>query len=276
LEPALCYYHRPGSTEAEAYRLVRTSLFVCAGPRRERVIQVTSPEPGDGKTTLASNLAIAMAQSGKKVLLIDADLRRPTVHKLFRASREIGMVDVLAGNIDLLTAVQGTTATGLSLLTAGESPVNPAELLSSARFAEMVEQARQEFDFVLIDTPPLLAVSDPCIVSPQCDALLLVVRMMKNRRLAVKRSRELLETQGIHVIGVVANAVDAGSADGYGGEYTEYFVTESRPAGAAGLNPPVAAGAAGLNPPVAAGAAGLKPPVAAGKTVETDTARTTS
>ena len=245
LEPALCYYHRPGSPEAESYRSVRTTLFVCSDDQ-QNVVQVTSPEPGDGKTTFISNLAIAMAQSGKRVLLIDSDLRRPTVHKLFGVDQEVGMSDVLAGQIEFLNAVKQTVVPSLSLLTAGISPANPAELLSSPRFERLLTDAKREFDFVLVDTPPLLVVSDPCVVASHTDALLLVVRYAKNKRIAAQRAAELLETHGVNVIGVVANGVQRSATDGYGydRQYTDYLQTDERPV----LTPNAAGGSVERDP----------------------------
>ena len=219
--PALRYLHAPNSIEAENYRSIRTSLLVTAENRHAKCVLISSPEPGDGKTTLASNLAIALAQSGKRVLLIDADLRRPTVHKLFRVPQEIGLTDVLTGEIDFLNAVRQTTVDRLSLLTAGESPVNPAELLSSPRLAQLLKDAKHEFDFVFVDAPPLLAVSDPCILARHVDGMVLVVRVGKNTRTSAARVRELIHDQGIVTLGTVANGVIPGHdrSNSYYGEY---------------------------------------------------------
>lgn len=213
LEGALCYFHRPGSPEAEAYRSVRTAFFVCVNDG-QKVIQVTSPEPGDGKSTLISNLAVAIAQSGKNVLLIDADLRRPTLHTLFGLRQGFGVTDVLSGDLDIGTAAQPTVVGGLSVLTSGALPPNPAELLASPSFERMLRSAKEEYDLVLIDTPPLLAVSDPCIAAQRMDALILVLRLAKNRRTAAKRATELIQTNNVPVIGVVCNGTDA-AAEGY-------------------------------------------------------------
>ncbi|NQV28596.1 MAG: polysaccharide biosynthesis tyrosine autokinase [Rhodopirellula sp.] len=236
LQTALCYFHRPGSPEAEAYRSLRTSFLVTLG-KGQRIVQVTSPEPGDGKSTLASNLAIAMAQSGKRVLLIDSDLRRPTIHTLFGMRRDIGVTEVLSGEIDLLTAAQATVVEGLSILTCGSLPTNPAELLASSGYARMLKNAEQEFDIVLVDTPPLLAVSDPCIVAPNTDGLVLVLRMGKNRRHSAKRATELIDTNCIRVIGVVCNATSA-AAEGYSYKetYGEYFSGPTSAPPAAAIN----------------------------------------
>ena len=239
LQPSLCYFHRPGSVEAEAYRNVRTALFVGLNPQ-QKVIQVSSPEPGDGKSTFISNLAIALAQSGKRVLLVDADLRRPTIHRLFHARQDIGTTDVLSGEIQLINAVQECPVQNLWLLTAGFSPSNPAETLSSPRFDALLAEARREFDFVLVDSPPLLVVSDPCIVASRTDGLLLVVRMHKNTRLALRQTNQLLRQHDIELFGVVANGITDP-----GGKYTTYAGRaskrgdESVSAGFDGLRPAV-------------------------------------
>lgn len=224
LEPSLCYFHRPGSAEAESYRAVRTALLVGLDPR-QKVIQVSSPEPGDGKSTFLANLAIALAQSGKRVLLLDADLRRPTVHHLFHARHEIGTADVLYGEIQLTNAVQNSPVANLWLLTAGHAPPNPAETLSSTRFEQLLADARREFDFVLVDTPPLLVVSDPCIVAPRTDGLMLVVRTHKNSRVALRQANQLIRQHGMNLLGVVVNAVQeqAGEYSTYAGNYAEYL-----------------------------------------------------
>ena len=227
LQTALCYYHRPGSPEAEAYRSLRTSFLVTLR-EGQRVVQVTSPEPGDGKSTLTANLAIAMAQSGKRVLLIDSDLRRPTIHSLFGLRRDIGVTEVLSGEIDLLTAAQQTVVDGLAVLTCGNLPSNPAELLASTRYAKMLRDAGQEFDIVLVDTPPLLAVSDPSIVAPNTDGLVLVLRMGKNKRNSARRVTELIDTNNIRVVGVVCNATcEVAEGYSYKETYGDYFSNSS-------------------------------------------------
>ncbi len=224
LQPSLCYFHRPGSIEAEAYRNVRTALFVGLNPK-QKVIQVSSPEPGDGKSTFVSNLAIALAQSGKRVLLLDADLRRPTIHRLFQARQDIGTTEVLSGEIQLINAVQDCPVQNLWLLTAGFSPSNPAETLSSPRFDALLAEARREFDFVLVDSPPLLVVSDPCIVASRTDGLVLVVRTHKNSRLALRQANHLLRQHDIELFGVVANGVTdpSGKYTTYAGNYADYL-----------------------------------------------------
>ena len=223
---ALCYYHRPGSREAEAFRSVRTSLFFSTAAQSDRIIQISSPEPGDGKTTSAANLATAVAQSGKRVLLVDGDLRRPTLHSLFGTSPHVGLSDVLRRDIEWINAVRPTAVDGLSIMTAGDPPPNPAELLSASDLEGILGAAKREFDYVFIDTPPVLAVSDPSIISPYTDGMLLVVRMNKNKRPAVVRTCEVLESHGVRLFGVVANDFEAAPGDGEPyHDYSSYYTS---------------------------------------------------
>ena len=159
------------------------------------------------------------------MLLIDSDLRRPTLHTLFGLQQDRGVTDVMSGDMDLLTAAHETVVDGLSVLTSGSLPPNPAELLASPSFEDLLHQAEREFDVVLIDTPPLLAVSDPCIVAQRTHGLILVLRMAKNRRTVAKRAAELLQTNNVPVIGIVCNGTDA-SMGGY--DYRSAYTSESR------------------------------------------------
>jgi succinoglycan biosynthesis transport protein ExoP len=228
LEPTLFYLSRPGSSEAEAYRSVRTALFFRCQRAGHQIIQVTSPEPQDGKTTLAANMALAMAHAGKRVLLVDADLRCPKVHKLFRLQHEIGLSDVFSGEIEFENAVQSCEIEGLSLLSAGLTPANPAELLGGQKFENLLEGWRKDYDFIIVDTPPLMAVSDPCVVASRVDALLLVVRVGKNKLNTIRRSCDLLSNLGITVLGAIVNEVADPTAAAYGGAYHEGYLPGSR------------------------------------------------
>lgn len=222
-DPMLYYFHQPGSVEAEAYRSVRTTFFVKSKSENAQVVQVTSAEPGDGKTTTVSNLAIAAAQSGKKVLLIDADLRRPTVHQLFGIRGGYGFSEVLSGQVELSVAFRDSGVSGLTVVTAGQIPGEPAELLSRSSIRDIVEQARNDFDLILIDTPPLLAVSDPCIIAPHTDGIVLVVRLNKNHTGSMTRVQEMLDAHGMKLLGAVANGNEQSSdAYRYSGEYASH------------------------------------------------------
>ncbi len=236
----LCYFHRPASREAEAFRTVRASLLHSHTGEGGRVIQVSSPEPGDGKSVSAANLALALAQSGKRVLLVDADLRRPTVHSLFRVPQEIGLADVLRRELQWPNALRPTQIDGLSLMTAGECPDNPAELLIASDLRGILHGARDEFDFVIVDTPPILAVSDPAVIAPETDGMLLVVRMQKNKRGALKRTLTALDAHGATIIGVVANDVDPALDDYRSADYDAYYRAGGRGAPAAASAEPVA------------------------------------
>lgn len=226
----LCYFHRPASREAEAFRTVRASLLHAHNGDGGRIIQISSPEPGDGKSVSAANLALALAQSGKRVLLIDADLRRPTVHALFRVPQEVGLADVLNREIAWPNAVRATQIDGLSLMTAGACPDNPAELLIASDLRGVLHGAREEFDFVIVDTPPILAVSDPAVIAPETDGMLLVVRMQKNKRGALRRTLATLEAHGAAIIGVVANDVDPNQDDYRSADYDAYYLAGGRAA----------------------------------------------
>jgi capsular exopolysaccharide synthesis family protein len=206
LDSNLYAWYYPKSKESEAYRGVRTALYFSTRGGGRKVIQITSPNVGDGKSTLAANLAVSIAQSGKRVLLVDADLRRPRVDKLFGVANEVGFSSVLAGDSDPPEVIQATAVPGLWVLPCGALPPNPAELLTSPRLGEMLAWMRDHYDYVLIDTPPLLAVTDPGVVGPQVDGVLLTLRMTKKGRLEAERAREALRILGVTLFGVVVNA----------------------------------------------------------------------
>jgi capsular exopolysaccharide synthesis family protein len=223
LEPGLIALHQPASPASEGFRGIRTALYFSTHGQRHTVIQVTSPNMGDGKTTLITNLAVSIAQSGRKVLIVDADLRRPRVHRAFGLAGKVGLAEVIAGTAELDEAIQITVIPNLSVLPCGRRPQNPAELLTAPRFEDIVDDLRGAFDYVLIDTPPLLAVSDPCIVAPRVDGLLLTIRLSKNGRPAAERARDILSGLKVNCIGLVVNGVGRhGTMTGYGYEHYKY------------------------------------------------------
>jgi capsular exopolysaccharide synthesis family protein len=223
LDPALLVFHRPSSVEAEAYRSVRTAVYFNTHGERHKIIQVTSPSMGDGKSTLVANLAVAIAQSGRTVILVDADLRRPRLHRVFGLPGRKGLAQVIEGDVELADAVRPSVVPNLSVLPCGTRPSNPAELLTLPRFADLLEELRDGYDFVLLDTPPLLAVSDPCIVAPRADGVLLTIRVSRNGRPAAERGRDLLAALRAQVFGVVVNGVGKqGAMAGYGYEHYHY------------------------------------------------------
>jgi capsular exopolysaccharide synthesis family protein len=223
LDGGLVTVHNPRSTEAEAYRAVRTGLYFSTHEARHQVIQLTSPTMSDGKSTLAANLAVTIAQSGKRVILLDADFRRPNVHKLFGVSARKGLASVMVGDLDIDAALQPTPVPGLWVVPCGPRPFNPAELLTSPRFAELLDELRQRADFVIVDTPPLLAVTDPCAVAARVDGVLLTIRLSKNSRPPAERAKEILASVKAKVFGVVVNTCDRREVPkGYGQEQLGY------------------------------------------------------
>lgn len=222
LASIICTYHLPKSRSAEAYRAVRTSLYFNAHGEGHKVIQITSPNPGDGKTTLAANLAVSMADSGKRVLLLEADFRRPRVHKYFGLDNSIGVSSVIAGEAELADVLQQTPVKNLWAMPCGPRPRNPSDLLTSPRFKELIDVLRDQHDFVIVDTPPILAVTDSSVVAPRVDAVLLVVRLTKHARDAALRSTEMLGSLGARILGVVVNGIGKSTSYGYGYGYRRY------------------------------------------------------
>ena len=219
IEPIICTYHRPKSQTSEAFRAVRTALYFNTQGKQHSVIQVTSPTPGDGKSTLASNLAVSIAQSGKRVLLVDADMRRPRQHATFGIEASEGFATVLSGRSAWRDCMyECEEIEGLTLMPCGSKPQNPAELCSSPQVKTLIEELREEFDFVIIDTPPLLAVTDACPIAARVDGVILTLRIKKNVRVSAERACEMLRNLGANCLGLVVNGV--GAQSGYGSQYT--------------------------------------------------------
>lgn len=237
VDSSLCVYHAPKSGLAEAYRGVRTALYFSNRGEGHKVIQVSSPNPGDGKSTLASNLSVAMAQSGKKTLLIESDFRRPRVHKLLGIDPDVGVTSVIAGECELADAIQETPVLNLYAMTCGPRPSNPSELLSSPRYAEMLSVLREKFDYVVIDTPPLLAVTDPAVVAPRVDGVLLAVRINKRSRHDCVRANDLLASLGVNVLGIIVNGTSGKDRYGYGRYRGGYRYGGVTPGGIYGTGP---------------------------------------
>ena len=219
IDPVVCTYHRPKSQVAEAFRAVRTSLYFNTQGKNHSIIQITSPTPGDGKSTLAANLAVSIAQSGKRVLLVDADMRRPRQHVTFGIESSLGFATVLSGQSEWRDSLtESVEVDGLTLMPCGSRPNNPAELSTSPQIDVLFEEMREEFDFVIIDTPPLLAVTDPSPIAARVDGVVLCLRIKKNVRVSAERATEMLTNLGAHCIGLVVNGV--GAQSGYGSQYT--------------------------------------------------------
>ena len=216
IEPTIVIHHEPRSVKSEAIRGLRTAIYFSTRGSGHKVIQITSPHSGDGKTTLISNLAVSIAQTGKRVLLMDCDLRRPTVHKKFGLTSTLGVSNVLVDEAELVEAIQSDVVPNLSVLPSGPTPPNPAELLTLPRFEQLLNLVREQYDFVLVDSPPLLAVSDPCIIAPRVDGVLLAIKIVHNGRPHAIAAREMLAGLNVNVLGVVVNGWDQDRSYGYG------------------------------------------------------------
>lgn len=220
IDPTVVTLHHGRGRVAESYRSIRTALFFSNRGADLKVVQITSPVPGDGKSTLSANLAVALAQSGRKVLLIDADFRRPRIEKIFGLDKEVGMVQLVAGKAEMDEALCKSPVANLTILPGGKRPSNPAELLSSARFAQLIELLREKFDLIIIDTPPVLAVSDPSVVASCVDGVVVTMRLRRNIKPLATRTLNTLEAVDAPLIGIVVNGVSAEAAyGGYGYNY---------------------------------------------------------
>ena len=220
--PELIALHQPSNPNCEAYRSIRTSIFFRAQETGAKVIQMTSPTPGDGKSTTICNLAASMAQSGRKVLVIDADLRKPRQHKYFGVDNDYGLTSVVYGQMKPSEAVRVIQPEYLSVVTCGPIPPNPSELLTSARFEAIMKIYREQYDYILIDTPPLLAVTDPAIVCRYVDLVYMVMRITNGVRSNSVRAKEVVDSMGVEVSGVIINGLrrrDQKTYDYTGGKY---------------------------------------------------------
>jgi capsular exopolysaccharide synthesis family protein len=224
---------RPQSQMAESYRALRTSLLLSNTGAPPKVIMVTSALPQEGKTTTSINCAVVLAQmmvqKGGRVLLIDADLRRPSIHKTLGMGPRSGLSNVLTGTVKLEKAIAPTSILpNLFVLPAGTPPPDPAELLASTEMRDLLTELREQYDHIVVDTPPSLSVTDAVVLSPRADAVVLVIRAEHTTKQSLRRARELLGQVNAKVIGVLLNAVDLSSPDyyyyyEYQGKYAQYY-----------------------------------------------------
>jgi len=212
----------PKSVSAEAYRTLRTNLQLSDLGHPPRSLAVTSAGPLEGKSTTALNLAVALAQKESKVLLVDSDLRKSTIHKALHLDNSTGLTDLILDHGSLQAAVkQFDSVNNLWVLTSGSTPSNPSELLGSSRMKSLVEQAKKEYDYVVFDTPPLMAVSETAVLASQTDGILVVISPGKLRGEVALRTRELVDRIETPVLGAVLNGVDLNCSDYY--YYYRYY-----------------------------------------------------
>src|ERR1700704_2443383 len=220
---------RPQSQMAESYRALRTSLLLSSLGAPPKVIMITSALPQEGKSTTSINCAVVLAQKGVRVLLIDADLRRPSIHKALGMGPRSGLSNVLTGSAAWQQTISiSPILPNLFIMPAGTPPPNPAELLASTNMRDLVTELRELYDHVIIDTPPTLSVTDAVVLSPRADATILVIRSGQTTKPALRRARDILTQVNAHVAGVLLNAVDLTSPDyyyyyEYQGKYGHYY-----------------------------------------------------
>jgi succinoglycan biosynthesis transport protein ExoP len=205
----------------ESYRTLRTNINFAAVGSDLKAIVVTSSVPAEGKSTTCANLAMAMALDGKRVVIVDADLRRPAQHKLFKTSSSPGLTDILVGTHSIEDVMQPTKVEGVSIIPAGSPPPNPAELLGSAAMGHFLANIEAVADIVLFDSPPTLAVADGVVLASRCDGVLLVVGFGETKKANTRQAKEILTRANVHILGTVMNRM-VGPSSGY--YYGKYYV----------------------------------------------------
>ena len=238
---ALSVIKKPGAPISEAYRALRTSVLLSTADRPPQVLLVTSSQPGEGKTVTALNLALTMAQKGGRVLLVDADMRRPGIAKALKLSLDKGLSGILTGaydyHADLLVKIE--RADSLSLLPSGPIPPNPAELLCSMKMDALVKRLRQDYDQIILDSPPVLPITDATILSSLVDGVLMVVECEMTTRAALSRACRVIEHAGGKILGTVLNKVDVRRDGYYGYRYYHGYYTYTNKSYYAETEPPV-------------------------------------
>lgn len=198
---------QPKSVEAESYRILRTNIMYSSFDKKIKRILVTSSEPGEGKSTTSGNLALAFAQDEKKVILIDCDLRKPSLHKKFRISNNRGLSDVIIDRDKLNKCIQKRTEY-LDILTAGKIPPNPSEMLGSQAMSSLLDELSNIYDVIILDSPPVLAVTDAQILSTKSDGTVIVVRAEKTKKDTVLAAKGVLDKVNANILGTVLNGGD--------------------------------------------------------------------
>jgi capsular exopolysaccharide synthesis family protein len=220
----LVAYSEPKSAAAEAYRTLRTNIQFASPDRPVHTVLATSTSPDDGKSTTIANLAITFATSGSNTVLVDADLRRPHLHQIFGLSNDTGLttwvseVSRAANPATVKLPLQETQVPNLRVLTSGPVPPNPAEILASQRMADMLSLLKNSAEYVLVDTPPIIAVTDAAVLAPRVDGVLLVINAGKTKRDLALKARDLLRQVNAHLLGVVLNnaTIDKSAYEYYG------------------------------------------------------------
>lgn len=212
---------KPKSITAEAYRTLRTNIQYSSFDKKVKVIVVTSAEPAEGKSTVSGNLALSFAQNDKKVIIIDCDLRKPSMHKNFKISNLIGLSEVLIGKEKLEDAIQKRND-NLDVLTSGKIPPNPSEMLASTTMSSLIIKLKEKYDIIILDSAPLKAVTDAQILSTKADGTILVTRAKRTSKDSVVEAKSLLAKVGANILGTVLHAVENSK-----GKYYYYYGSDS-------------------------------------------------
>ena len=223
-ERKLIVSEQPKSPTAEAYRTLRTNLQFAKVDGGLKTIMFTSAGPGEGKSTTIANTAVAIAQSGKKVILVDCDLRKPVQHKIFNRKNQ-GITNILVENFNATDYIQDTDIENLRILTSGPIPPNPSELLGSAKMTALLATLRDQADMVLIDAPPVVAVTDASVLASQVDGITLVLDSGTVRPEMAQRAKELLTNANGKILGVILNRVEIDDEHAY---YYYYYGNEKK------------------------------------------------
>ena len=195
-----------GAIIAESFRTIKTNIQYSSLDKNYQVIVVTSPNPGEGKTFISSNLALTLAQGNKRVILIDCDFRKPSIHRRFKVSNTLGLSEILVGE-DSFKLLLKKYSDNLDIITSGHMPPNPAEALASERMYAFIEVLRNEYDYIILDSPPVLFVSDSQILSTKADGVILVVKCGKTNKEEIKEAYMRLKSINVNVIGAILNAI---------------------------------------------------------------------
>jgi capsular exopolysaccharide synthesis family protein len=205
LHHKLVTWHNPKSPVAETYRILRTNIQFMNIDRKIKTILITSPGPNEGKSLTTSNLAVSMAQNNNKVIIIDADLRKPVLHDMFNVSSRAGVTDVLLGHAELSSALKETGIENLSILPSGLLPPNPAEMIGSARMKQLIRQTEDLADVVLIDSPPLMPVADGALLAAAVDGVILVIARGLTKIDQALKAKDIITSSQSRLLGMVFN-----------------------------------------------------------------------
>jgi len=221
IESRLVTHFDPKSPISEAYRTLRTNLQFTKIADSLKTILVTSSGPKEGKSTTVANLAITLAQLGSKVLLVDTDLRRPVIHSIFGMEKDNGLTNYMMDSVPYNQVVKKSFLENLNIITCGVLPPNPSELLGSFKMEELITKLKSNYDIILFDSPPVIAVTDAAVLSTKVDSTFLVISSGKTNRDAIIRAKSLLENVNTHIVGALLNNVNVEGT--YGSSYYYYY-----------------------------------------------------